>query len=229
MVTGLFCSGETHENRLHVMQGQLDTKLNETGIRQADSLARVLSAQHFDKVYSSDLSRAYDTCVSLVKDPTVIIADTLLRERKFGLLEGKPVQALFDVARETNTAIVDYVPEGGETLLDVRNRVIRFLGQTLLPDARDGQSVLVVSHGGVLREIITYLSSFGDHSFDRATCGRIPPNTSVSEVSVTFRPVEGCVHSTHCLRLHWLDHLEPSMRERALNQKQVNNLVTHLT
>ena len=41
-----------------IMQGHLDTQLNETGKEQAKLVANALREVAFDKAYSSDLSRA---------------------------------------------------------------------------------------------------------------------------------------------------------------------------
>jgi probable phosphoglycerate mutase len=50
--------GETQENKDSVIQGQLDTELNETGLEQARRVADALRSVHFDAAYSSDLVRA---------------------------------------------------------------------------------------------------------------------------------------------------------------------------
>ena len=50
--------GETEENLKIIMQGHLDTQLNETGKEQARLVADALREVAFDKAYSSDLSRA---------------------------------------------------------------------------------------------------------------------------------------------------------------------------
>lgn len=50
--------GETEENRLGIMQGHLDTKLNDTGIRQAQLAAQALRHVAFDIAFTSDLERA---------------------------------------------------------------------------------------------------------------------------------------------------------------------------
>lgn len=50
--------GETDENRLGIMQGQLDTELNEEGIEQARLTARAMEKVVFIEAYSSDLKRA---------------------------------------------------------------------------------------------------------------------------------------------------------------------------
>ena len=50
--------GETNENRLGIVQGQLDTELNDAGKLQARRLAHALKDSEFTAAYSSDLKRA---------------------------------------------------------------------------------------------------------------------------------------------------------------------------
>jgi probable phosphoglycerate mutase len=50
--------GETRENRESILQGQLNTELNEAGLEQARQVASALRSVHFDFAYSSDLLRA---------------------------------------------------------------------------------------------------------------------------------------------------------------------------
>lgn len=50
--------GETDENAQGIVQGQLNTQLNERGRYQAQLLAFVLKDVQFTHAYTSDLSRA---------------------------------------------------------------------------------------------------------------------------------------------------------------------------
>ena len=50
--------GETEHNRLGIMQGHLDTALNDTGVAQARLAADALADAPFAAAYSSDLQRA---------------------------------------------------------------------------------------------------------------------------------------------------------------------------
>ena len=52
--------GETQENHSGIIQGQLDTELNDTGRRQANLVARALQEIPFDFAHTSDLKRAAD-------------------------------------------------------------------------------------------------------------------------------------------------------------------------
>lgn len=52
--------GETDENRKGIIQGQIDTKLNEEGVMQAKKVTEALrdSPVEFEKAWTSDLGRA---------------------------------------------------------------------------------------------------------------------------------------------------------------------------
>jgi len=52
--------GETQENVDGIIQGQLDTKLNDTGRLQCAAVARALTSTSFAFAYTSDLARAKD-------------------------------------------------------------------------------------------------------------------------------------------------------------------------
>lgn len=56
--------GETEENRIGVMQGHLDSKLNAAGVEQATRTAKALEHVRFAEAHSSDLSRAIKVCMA---------------------------------------------------------------------------------------------------------------------------------------------------------------------
>jgi probable phosphoglycerate mutase len=56
--------GETEENKARMYQGQLDTRLNAEGRRQAAAVAGALADVPFVAAFSSDLSRAVEVRVS---------------------------------------------------------------------------------------------------------------------------------------------------------------------
>ena len=53
--------GQTEYNASGRMQGQMDTKLSDVGIRQAEAVARYMKGVNIGYVVSSDLSRAAET------------------------------------------------------------------------------------------------------------------------------------------------------------------------
>lgn len=60
--------GETESNKLHILQGQMDTLLSEHGKQQAHKLSSHLASYDisFDLVFSSDLTRAIETAQIIV-------------------------------------------------------------------------------------------------------------------------------------------------------------------
>lgn len=146
--------GETAWNVDARIQGQLDIPLNETGRQQAQRLARSLAARDpIHAIYTSDLLRAWDTALSVSQAlGRRAVTHDGLRERGFGVFEGKtfseieaawPEDALRWRRREP-----DWAPPGGESLLQMRERVLQTLHALAARHA--GEQILVVAHGGVM-------------------------------------------------------------------------------
>ena len=145
--------GETAWNVDTRIQGHLDIPLNETGQWQAQQLAKALAGESIDAIYASDLQRAYATAQA-VADATgaPITPETGLRERSFGHFQGRTfaeIEAeLPEDARRWRKRDPDYVPEGGESLVMLRERIERTV--FALAEKHPGEQVLMVAHGGVL-------------------------------------------------------------------------------
>lgn len=146
--------GETAWNVETRIQGQLDIPLNDTGRQQAARLTAALAPEGISAVYSSDLGRALDTARAVMKGAGLpdLGIDVGLRERAFGQFEGHthahieshwPQDAARWRAREPA-----FGAAGGETLLDFYERCVRCVSR--LASAHQGQTIALVSHGGVL-------------------------------------------------------------------------------
>ena len=115
--------GLSESNVNKTIAGQLDVKLTSLGILQAQCAASYLKDTHFDAIYSSTLSRAYDTALAIAKGRGVeIIADKNLRETNLGDWQGKSIEAVQKELAEWK-ANFDYIPPNGESTLQVRQRV----------------------------------------------------------------------------------------------------------
>lgn len=125
--------GETQYNRDKLLQGQgIDTPLSDTGHQQAAAAGRYLKDLHFTNVFVSNLQRAIQTAEiilgnNLHSSATEMILDPLLRERGFGVAEGRPKEHLKNMANAAGQACRDYTPPGGETLEQVKTRFKKFL------------------------------------------------------------------------------------------------------
>ncbi len=146
--------GETAWNVDARIQGQLDIQLNDTGRWQARRVGQALATEPLAAIYSSDLGRAHETarCIAEAAGQAVV-AHLGLRERRFGMFEGKTfdeiTQAWPDHAHNWRKRIPDWEPpEGGESLLHLRERVTRTVSD--LAARHRGEQIAVVAHGGVL-------------------------------------------------------------------------------
>ena len=146
--------GETSWNADARIQGQRDIGLNDTGRWQARRVGEALADEPITAVYSSDLERAQATAQSIsdVKGVPVIPHEGL-RERSFGMFEGRTFDEIHQTwpehAHSWRKRIPEWQPpEGGESLLQLRERVTRTLEQ--LAARHPGEQIVVVAHGGVL-------------------------------------------------------------------------------
>lgn len=146
--------GETAWNVDARIQGQLDIQLNDTGRWQARRVGWALATEAISAVYSSDLGRAHETarCIGDYQRMPVI-AHQGLRERRFGMFEGRTFDEIHQTwpehAQNWRKRIPEWEPpEGGESLLQLRERVNRTVQD--LAARHPGEQIVVVAHGGVL-------------------------------------------------------------------------------
>lgn len=154
--------GETDWNLIRRYQGQSDVPLNQTGIRQAEQLAKRLASEKIDAIYSSDLSRAVDTAKiiqNLQGTTKVVTTDARWRELSFGKWEGlnhEEIQAQWhDEATVWYADMVNLSPPGGESLLQLADRVQSALEE--LKSKHKDQTVLVVTHSGAIQSLLCLL------------------------------------------------------------------------
>ena len=145
--------GETTWNVDARIQGHLDVPLNDTGRRQAALLAQALADEPIAAIYASDLSRAWETAQCLARALDVdVTSEKGLRERCFGDFEGKTfaeVEMLLpEQAMRWRKRDPEFAPPGGESLLNLRGRVIEAAER--LAAEHPGELIALVGHGGVM-------------------------------------------------------------------------------
>lgn len=145
--------GETHWNLLKKLQGHSDSNLTDTGINQSKLLAQRLKKYKIDRFYSSDLGRAVQTAkiISSTIKKNFIVTDQL-RERDLGVLQGltkhEYTQLYPEVAHLFHKRDSDYSIPRGESINECFNRCISYVES--LNDQYKGESILIVTHGGIL-------------------------------------------------------------------------------
>ncbi len=150
--------GETDWNRHSRIQGHLDTPLNALGVAQAKALAKQLAPLHCQALYSSDLRRAVQTAEFLAQQTGLKIQpQSCLRERDLGILQGlSKVEAEQQQpeAWQHYHQDVDYVIPHGESSRQFMQRCVSCL--THLAEQNAGEKILVVTHGGVLGNLLKH-------------------------------------------------------------------------
>lgn len=159
--------GETEYNRLRIMQGRrINSSLNGTGRRQARALAERFQDLRFDAVYTSAMNRTMETARPVLKTgldaPVRQLSD--LDEMCWGVYEGEPASdrlraMLDDMYERWGRGEFDYRVEEGESIIDVQNRCVRAVEHIV--EAHAGETVLVVTHGRLLRVLLSTILDFG--------------------------------------------------------------------
>ncbi|MBQ6313641.1 histidine phosphatase family protein [Candidatus Saccharibacteria bacterium] len=142
--------GETDWNLEKRAQGQVETPLNSTGIRQAEELREKIKKYKFDVCYCSPLKRAVQTAGIILQNHNIkIIYDDNLKERSFGSLEGtdESTWTLDEFDLKLNSR------EGGmESIKDVLERSKKVLERIKSENPPDAK-VLIVAHDFFLRTL----------------------------------------------------------------------------
>jgi uncharacterized phosphatase len=149
--------GETDWNLQHKIQGSTDIPLNATGRDQAATTGALLSRRNWDAVLASPLSRAFETA-SIIAAAVGLPAPTAapdLVERNYGEAEGLS-DAEIDERFPGDTPV-----SGRETREHVVERVLPAL--MAIAESHPDQSVIVVSHGGVIRSVLNAIDPEGSH------------------------------------------------------------------
>lgn len=154
--------GQSTANAKGIWQGQMDFPLSEKGRAQASLAGHGLSGEPFEGLYSSPLSRAFETA-EIIRDRAGFAGEVVpvegLSERNGGILEGhiwaeqeqrnpELAKKFLAIPEEERWALV-----GAETDEEVIARFEEALSsiRALHPG---GGRIVVVSHGGVMRAFL---------------------------------------------------------------------------
>lgn len=142
--------GESENNKKHLYTGCFDAQLTQIGKEEARAAGALLNGVHFDKIYSSDLSRARETAKNAIPNCT-LEESPLLREIAMGALENRPISSLTDEERASYLQH-GYASLGGESRAEFRERILKFKAELEMLDC---QYVAIFSHAGWLRGFLT--------------------------------------------------------------------------
>ena len=157
--------GQSTANANGIWQGQMEFPLSEEGRKQASLAGSGLSGEPFEGLYSSLLSRAFETA-EIIRDRTGFAGEVVplggLSERHGGILEGHTwaeqeqrnpelAKKFLAIPEEERWTLV-----GAETDEEVIARFEEAISsiRALHPD---GSRIVIVSHGGVMRAFLREL------------------------------------------------------------------------
>lgn len=168
--------GDTAWNVEEIFRGRADVELNETGIKQAELLAKYLTDERIVAIYSSPLKRALKTAEIIASSRQVNVTPAQeLIDFDYGEWQGlshntvkEKHQALY-AEWSTNPHLVK-VPKG-ESLDDVRERVLGLISRVII---KHEGNVALVSHRVVGKVLICALLGLDNSHFWNIrldTCG----------------------------------------------------------
>lgn len=166
--------GQTDWNVRGLLQGNAEVPLDETGRAQARALARATGGKRVDAVYSSPLSRAYETALAIAEARGLAVERRAeLREIGVGIYTGLRPDRIPAEIRTAWSANPDFpmpagVPEATGSAEPAYVEGRRFEGESLnmvlerswealraLARQHCGKTVLAVTHGGVIQIALT--------------------------------------------------------------------------
>ncbi|MFO7849364.1 MAG: histidine phosphatase family protein [Spirochaetia bacterium] len=144
--------GETDWNHRQLVQGTTNIPLNSSGRQQALEAAGYLRGFNWDAIYSSPLSRAYETAHIIGKELgfSNIPTDTRLEERNFGEAEGINVEQRREFYRNRT------IP-GAESWEEVQTRGVAVVEE--LQYKHRHEKIIAVAHGGLIASVLSYFSN----------------------------------------------------------------------
>ena len=178
--------GQSTANASGVWQGQLDFPLSDEGRLQAADAGRALKGTRICGVYSSPLSRAFETAEIVAREagyPGEVVPMPDLMERHGGILEGHTwaeqearnpalAEKFLSLPEEERWTLV-----GAETEEEIAIRFERALSEIRSRHRTADGSLVIVTHGGIMRTFLRNL--FGPTVFPGAERA---PNASITRL-----------------------------------------------
>ena len=145
--------GQSTANLSQCFAGHIDVSLTDLGRKQAVCTAEYLADKSIDAVYSSDLSRAYDTaCAIAGRHGLMVLKNPQLREINAGAWEGRR----YDDLEETEESYRHWIRDigtatcrDGESVVALQRRVADAVAEIV--EKHPNEAICIVSHGTPIR------------------------------------------------------------------------------
>jgi len=185
--------GESEANATGRFAGQTDSPLTELGRRQAEIVADTLAKIPFDRVASSDLSRARDTAAAIARRHGVPVeAFPELREIDVGEAAGRAFEDLRQRPDWTPEGFVQW--PGGESLEAALRRTTTLIDRLVAESP--GKRLCIVGHGGTTRILVSHFLGMLPKLYRHPTPSANTNITVVHTDGITYR-VEALFEDKH--------------------------------
>jgi broad specificity phosphatase PhoE len=190
--------GETEANAREINEGHSPGKLTAKGKRQAKLVGMRLRDEKIDKIYVSDLKRTVDTASEIIRHhpKARVVYEPLLRERNQGVLEKSPYGTFSRIVKERGENVLDFKPEGGESINEVKHRIGRFLDRIMKRDK--DKTILLVTHGGVIVNMLIKLLRIPEEGDNYKSL--LPQNTAVTIIAVDSKGKKNTLETFNCVK-----------------------------
>ncbi len=164
--------GQTAWNREEIFRGRTDVPLDEAGVRQAELAAKYFEGMEIHRIYSSPLSRAWETAqkISQLHNLKVEHLDGII-DLSFGNWEGHSHEDIRINDKETYRLWREEPHRvrlpGGESLDDVRVRAMASLEEVIRNHS--GKTLVLVSHRVVNKVLICGILGLDNSHFWQIT------------------------------------------------------------
>ncbi len=175
--------GESQANKKDLFAGQIDPDLEERGHTQAEITAEYIKKNYkVDKVYSSDLTRAYKTALHIAeKFDLDVIKEKRLREIDGGKWEGIKFANIINLYPEEFSVWMNHLGQAscpkGESIQQVGERIMNVL--TKIAVENEGKIVVATSHATPIRVAQSLIETGGLEATENLSW---VSNASVTEI-----------------------------------------------
>jgi probable phosphoglycerate mutase len=174
--------------RREVADGPADPQLTDAGHQQAEHVARYLSTERIDAVYTSPMRRARETAAPLcrlLEMEATVIDDVAEWDRNSS--EYVPIEQLKAEGDPRFYDVIGHQWDGADPIDEFETRVTRALDALIA--AHPGETIVVVCHGGVINlYLATVLGLEGERT------GFFYPNyTSIHRIAASRKGVKSMI------------------------------------
>ena len=174
--------GQSESNILSTFTGQLDARLSETGVLQAQRVKDYFNGVKIDAIYSSDLIRAVNTIKPLANERNLpVITDKNFREIDGGKWQG----VVFDeIAEKYKADMQVWISDlknarctGGESVVELGERVCKALKNVCEQNAN--KTIIIATHATPVRAILSFVEVGSVENIGKV---KWSPNASITKL-----------------------------------------------